>query len=165
SLAAIAVGAARLHDVDERLLSRADNVVAGHQSEQAELSEVIAAGGGRRVGETPLAARRIGIALRLHLRAGDRFAEFVGHAAGDHAASRKREIELRQVLSFRDRNRPSWFERPPLSVLQRDVSRLARAQRVAAGGNVDELVSAVAIRRDDAPYVAFRREDRDLHAA
>ena len=104
-----------------------------------------------------------GLTHDQHARAGNRLARFIGDAPAEHAHPGQREVELLDDLLVEDLQRPAGFERPALTVAQRQVAAAPGGDVVAAGGQVGEFVSAVGVRADRAPFAALvGRCQRDL---
>ena len=82
---------------------------------------------------------------RDHFGFGNRLAEFVDDAAGEHAAARQRDIGLVHHLRVGQLDRTSRFERTALAVLHRDEAGLGDADGESSGGEVAELVAALRV--------------------
>ena len=133
-----------------RVLSQrcTDDVVAGHQSENAVLPEVVRLCHASGIHKLPFAVDEL-IPHGLHLHVGDRIAELICDAASDDAAARQAEVELVDRLPVGDIERLSAFEGPRLPILECHVTRAIDEQAIAAGRKVQQLISAVAVCGDD----------------
>src|SRR5688572_25803335 len=130
------------HAAAERPHRREHHVFTGHEAERAELAPVVGRRKRRLIagrGQAPLTVGSILIALNLDLDAGHRFAELVGDAHGDDAATRQHEVDTIERLAIRQRDWCSGFVWPPLAILQRHVAGFVGRDREPAGRQIAEL--------------------------
>ena len=146
---------------------RADVVLARRKAEQPELSLIV--GGVAAVaalrGHHAPRARLVGVAPRRDAGVGHRLAEFIRDAAAEDAAARQGDGDLVDGLRVGQLDRRTGFGRPALTELQRDEPALACRHRVAAGGQLADLESALRVGGGDAAFARVRRHHAHLRAA
>ena len=96
-------------------------------------------------GHQPPAALEEHHARREDADAFDRFAAFIGHAAGDGAHAREREIDLVEDLTVRELHGPADLAWPPLPVIEPEVSAARHRDAVPRRRQLLELVAAVEV--------------------
>ncbi len=82
---------------------------------------------------------------RFDANAGRRLSGFISDRSGQHAPLRQRDLDLVDRFGGSHLDRPSQLARTPLSVLDGEVSRAARGQRVGSGRHVGDLEFAARI--------------------
>jgi hypothetical protein len=145
--------------------ARAQQVLGRGDPEDTELTAVIGRISVVAADDPPLSFE-IPITRQLHPRARDWLAGLVGDRSRDDGARRQGQIDTIEYLTVRDFDRPSLFERPPLTIFNVNVAGFRRLQPVAPGGQLRELVAAVVTGRRDARLSILNRHrhQADLHA-
>ena len=97
----------------------------------------------------------------------DGLAALVGHASRDGAHARQREVDLFERLPVSDLYRPAHLARPPLPVIEPQVSAARHRHPIARRRQVLELVTAIQIGAGRALSFGSElgRPDRDSRAA
>ena len=88
----------------------------------------------------------------------------IGHASGDDAAARQREIDLVGLLSIAEVERPPAARRGAAGRRQRHVSVSRDEDVVAAGGKLGELVQSFRVRGGASVDAQLCRRDAHLRA-
>jgi hypothetical protein len=97
------------------------------------------------------------VAHRRDLCIGDRLAELVHDPAGDDSSARQREVDLLEQLAVGDLERLPLLERSELTVGKRHEAAFAGVERVAARGQLFELVASLGVRAGDASFTDLGR--------
>jgi hypothetical protein len=86
---------------------------------------------------------KVGRSEGEHLHVRDRLGELVDDLPADHAGAWQREVDPIDHLLVDELDRLAGFEWTALAVLERQISAARHANRIAARGQLGDLVAAV----------------------